>query len=123
MFRASIAAGVAVIGLALLVADRGFSQQDKTEPAPKVKGQLPKLWSKIGLSDEQKQKVFATRATFGAKIDDLKLKIKRLQSEEKAELEKILTDDQKTALRRLLLEQGPKAAPPAVPDGKKAESK
>jgi hypothetical protein len=69
MFRASLLAGFGVIGLALLIADQGFSQQDKTEPAPGVKGQLPKYWSKIGLSDEQKQKVYATEASFRTKIE------------------------------------------------------
>jgi len=123
MFRVSIAVGVAVVGLALLVADRGFSQQDKAEPAPKVKGQLPTYWSKIGLSDEQKQKVYAARASYSGKIEALTKKVKQLKAEERAELEKILTDDQKAALRRLLLEKGPKTVTDAVPDAKKAVGK
>jgi len=114
-----------VIGLALLLADRGFSQQDKGDPAAKVKGQLPQGWGKIGLTDDQKQKIYATRATYKTKIDALKQQVTTLQSKEKAELEKILTEDQKTAIRRLLLEKGPKAAgdTPAVPEAKKAGGK
>jgi hypothetical protein len=110
MFRTTVFAGALVIGLALLIADRGSSQQDKTDPAPTVKGQLPKYWSKIGLSDEQKQKVYATEASYRTKIEALNQQVKRLKSQQKTALEKILTDDQKAALRRLLLEKAPQAS-------------
>jgi hypothetical protein len=108
MFRTSMAVGIAAIGLALLVADRGLSQQDKGEPAPAAKGQLPKYWNKIGLSDDQKQKLYAVHATYSAQIEGLNRQLRELKLKEKAEQEKILTDDQKTALRRIILEKAPK---------------
>ena len=120
MYRVSLAASCAVVAIALLVADRGWSQGDKKDPAPKAKGQLPTYWKNLGLTDEQKQKVYTTRAGYAGKIDVLVQQIKELKSKEKADLEKILSDDQKATLRRLLLEKAPKTA---TPDAKKTETK
>jgi hypothetical protein len=119
MFRATAVAGVVIVGLAMLVAGPGLSQQEK-EPAPAVKGQLPKYWSKIGLNDDQKQKVYAIHANYLTKIESLRRQIKDLQQKEKAEQEKLLTDDQRAALRRILLEKAPKASGEgaAIPDKK-----
>jgi hypothetical protein len=120
MFRATVVTGFAIVGLAVLVAVPGLSQQEKTEPPPAVKGQLPKYWSKIGLSDDQKQKVYAIHATYLSKIESLRRQIKDLQQKEKGEQEKLLTDDQRAALRRILLEKAPKASGEgaAIPDKK-----
>jgi Spy/CpxP family protein refolding chaperone len=120
MFRLSVAASCAVVAIALLVTDRGLSQGDKKDPAPKAKGQLPTYWKNLGLTDDQKQKVYATRASYGGKIEALTQQVKELKSKEKADLEKILTDDQKAALLRLLLEKAPKAT---APDAKKTDTK
>lgn len=122
MLRTGIAAGVVVIGLGLLAADQGFSQQDKADQAPAVKGKLPKLFSKLGLTDEQRQKIFTIEADYSTKIDGLRKQIKSLQAQQKADLEKVLTDDQKAALRRLILQAAPGAGASA-PDAKKAEGK
>jgi hypothetical protein len=108
MFRTGIAAGVVVIGLALLAVDQGLSQQEKADTAPAIKGKLPKNYSKLGLTDEQKQKIFTIEADFGTKIDGLRKQIKTLQAQQKGELEKVLTDDQKAALTRLILQSAPK---------------
>ena len=107
MFRTVITAGVVVIGLGLLVVDQGFSQQDKAD-APALKGKLPKLYSKLGLTDEQRQKVFTIQSDYNTKIDSLNKQIKTLRAQEKGELEKVLTDDQKAALTRLILQSAPK---------------
>jgi hypothetical protein len=121
MLRTSVAAGIVVIGLALLGVDQGLSQQEKTEPAPAVRGKLPKYYSKLGLSDDQRQKLFAIEATFSAKIAGLRRQIKALQDQEKADQEKVLTDEQKATLRRLILQSAPGGG--AAPEGKKAEGK
>ena len=120
MIRLVVVASVAVTAMVLLVADKGLSQGDKKDPAPKVKGQLPTYWKNLGLTEEQKQKVYATRAGYASKIDVLVQQVKELKSKEKADLEKILTDDQKASLRRLLLEKAPKTT---TPDAKKTETK
>jgi hypothetical protein len=108
MFRTGIAAGVVVFGLALLAVDQGFSQQEKGDAAAAVKGKLPKNYSKLGLTDDQRQKIFAIGADYNTKISGLRKQIKTLQDQEKGDLEKVLTDDQKTALRNIILQAAPK---------------
>jgi hypothetical protein len=108
MFRTAMTAAVVVVGLALLAVDRGFSQQEKGDAAPAIKGKLPKNYSKLGLTDEQKQKIFTIEADFNTKIDGLRKQIKTLQAQQRVELEKVLTDDQKAALTRLILQSAPK---------------
>jgi septal ring factor EnvC (AmiA/AmiB activator) len=107
MLRTSIAAGVLVVGIALLAVDQSFSQ-DKADQATVVKGKLPKNYSKLGLTDEQRQKIFAIGADYNTKIAGLKKQIKTLQDQEKVDVEKVLTDDQKTALRNIILQSAPK---------------
>jgi hypothetical protein len=85
------------------------SKKDVKEAKPegKVRGQLPQNWGKLGLSDDQKQTVYKTRAKFGDQIDELEAKIKAIKADEKKELEKILTPEQKKRL--LELQTGEKA--------------
>ena len=55
-----------VVGLALLATST--SGQDKKDDEPKVKGKLPPHFSKLGLSDEQKDKIHKIDAAYKAKI-------------------------------------------------------
>ncbi len=75
--------------------------QDKNPPA-RVKGTLPAHWKDLGLTDQQKQLVYRTRASYREKINALDAMIKELKKAEKAELEKILTPAQKDRLKELL---------------------
>ncbi len=88
---------LAVIGM--VSAGGVFSQEKKDAP---IKGTLPKNWGKLGLSDDQKQKVYKAQAKYNEKIDKLKAEIKALQAEEKKELETVLTSDQKKRLIEIL---------------------
>src|SRR5260370_33517620 len=110
MFRIRVVAGGAVLGRALLGAEKGLRQGKKKEPAPKLKGQLPPLWKNLGLTEAQKKQVYDTRARFGGRIAVLNEQLKTLKQEENAELAKILTDEQKATLRRLILEKTPGAS-------------
>jgi hypothetical protein len=64
------------------------------------------------LTDDQKQQVYSAQSEFRAKIDDLQRQVRQLQKQERAALEKILTDAQRARLRELISEKGPAAAPP-----------
>ncbi len=99
MVRLSLSLCLGLASLALLVASG--SGQDKKET--KVKGTLPPGWKALNLSAEQKDKVYGLRADFKAKIIKLEEQIKDLKSQEKAELFKVLSDEQKTLLRKLAL--------------------
>jgi len=57
----------------------------------KMRGQLPPNWGKLGLSDEQKQKVYAAQGKYRDKIDALKKQMADLQDQEKKEMEGVLT--------------------------------
>ena len=63
----------------------------KEDPAAKVKGTLPKLWGKIGLSEEQKQNVYKVKAKYYDEIEKLESKVRELKATEDKELKAILT--------------------------------
>jgi hypothetical protein len=110
-------AGLLVTAAALAVSS-GYSQ-DKKDPQPKGKVSLPANWKKLGLNDDQKTKIYAVRGTYQGKIDALKEQIEQLKKEENSELLKVLTDDQKTLLKKILTE---KATDPTK-DDKKGDKK
>lgn len=73
---------------------------DKKEP-PRLKGQLPANWKKLGLTDEQTQKVYKIQGEYDAKIDALEAQIRKLKQDEKGDLMKVLTDAQKARLKEI----------------------
>jgi hypothetical protein len=95
-----------VLCLALVGAQSALGD-DKKEPAPRSRGVLPAMWSKLGLTDEQKQRLYATQSEYTAKIEDLRRQMRKLQREERMELEKVLTDAQKARLKELITEKAP----------------
>jgi hypothetical protein len=119
MFRLALAVGT--VAIALFLVDRGLTGDDKkgTE-TPKAKGKLPLYWSKLGLSDAQKKQAYSTLANYKSKIDQLKDQIEQLQKQEKTDLLKILTDDQRDQLRRMIEDKVlPKDAAPKDKDKEK----
>ena len=76
-----------------------FAADEKKDPP--VKGQLPPNWKQLGLSDTQKNDVYAIQADYHGKIQDLESQIKKLRDEEHNKLLKVLTEDQKKHLREL----------------------
>ena len=111
---------VSVMTIALVGGGWLMGGDDKKDQ-PKAKGTLPANWSKLGLSDEQKQKVYSVRAEYRTKIDELKSQIRDLEKKEKSDLEKLLTDAQKARLREIVAEKIPGAAP--AKDDKKPDNK
>jgi hypothetical protein len=93
--------------LAALLIGGGLYGQDKKDDPVKVKGVLPANWGKLGLSDEQKQKIYKVQADFDQKLAALEKQIKELKAQEKTEMEKVLTDAQKARLKEILLEKVP----------------
>lgn len=71
----------------------------------KARGQLPQGWSKLGLSDEQKQKVYEVQNKFKAKIDDLEKQIQQAKDQQRKEELAVLTDAQKKKLKAMLSEK------------------
>ena len=104
--------------LALLLMTGGLLSGADTKD--KLKGTLPANWGKLGLSDEQKQKVYKVQADYKEKIADLEKQLKEAKENEKGDMEKVLTDDQKKRLRELL---GSKAPPEEKKEDKKDDKK
>src|SRR5271165_1271888 len=77
--------------------------QDKKDDKTKLTGKLPTYWTKLGLSDEQKQKVYKIQNDFHEKLASLEKQLKDLKAQEKSDLEKVLTDGQKLRLKELIL--------------------
>jgi len=96
--------GVFLVVAIALLAGGVLHGQDKKDDAPvKLKGQLPPNWGKLGLTDEQKQKVYKVQADFDQKKAALEKQLKDLKSQERGEMEKVLSDAQKARLKELLL--------------------
>jgi Spy/CpxP family protein refolding chaperone len=90
------------VGL-LAIGTSGLTGQDakkesKDEPKTKAKGTLPANWRLLGLTDDQKQKVYAIDAKYDEEIDKLTAKIAELKEKRKKEQLAVLTTDQKKRL-------------------------
>src|SRR5262249_58959629 len=102
----------ALIGVAAVVFVAGgvlFGDDKETKKETKTvkQGNLPALYAKLGLNDEQKKKIKDIQGEYGAKIQDLQDQIRELRRKERTAVEEILTDTQKSRLRELLLERAP----------------
>jgi len=73
----------------------------KEEPPAKVKGQLPQNWAKLGLTDEQKDKVYRTNAKYNTEIDKLEAQIEELKKKRDKERAEVLTAEQKKRLEEI----------------------
>jgi Spy/CpxP family protein refolding chaperone len=78
----------------------------KDEPTGKVKGQLPQGWGKLGLTDEQKQKVYKINAKYGEQIAKLEAQIRELKDKMAKERLEVLTPEQKKTLREMKSKSG-----------------
>jgi flagellar motility protein MotE (MotC chaperone) len=79
-------------------------KEDKSEPKKedvKAKGTLPANWGKLGLTDDQKQKVYRVQNKYNDEIDVLEAKIKELKDKMSKERFDILTAEQKKRLKEL----------------------
>lgn len=87
-----------IVGLFLIVAlALGFTASG-TSQEKKAKGQLPAGWKNLGLSAEQKEKVYKIQGEYKPKITALEKQLLELREQEKAELLKVLTPEQKAKL-------------------------
>src|SRR4051794_32043421 len=78
--------------LGMVYAQDKDKEKDKStkhdKPPVKVRGQLPPYYKKLGLRDDQVQKVYRVRADYKGKVDALKKKIDQLKADEREDLEK-----------------------------------
>jgi hypothetical protein len=103
MARLSVFIGMVILGMAFLVGTG--SSQDKKDP-PKTKGQLPPGLKDVGISPEQKLDIYKVLAKYKAKIKALEDQIKDVRAEERQEIAKVLTEEQKEKWRKALTGEG-----------------
>lgn len=95
-------AGLFVLSGGLVGQDKKDDPKKDDPPATKAKGMLPANWKKIGLSDEQVQKIYKVQGKYNEEIDKLEAKIKELKASRDKEMKAVLTDDQKKKLDDIL---------------------
>jgi Spy/CpxP family protein refolding chaperone len=103
MLRASGLLGVLAMLLLVswLMAADSKTDTDKKDPDPKAKGTLRPNWKKLGLTDDQTQKIYKVQSDYRAKIDVLEQQIKDLRQQELTDQVKVLTEAQKARLKEL----------------------
>jgi hypothetical protein len=92
------------VGLALGQDKKPDDKKPDEKPpvvAVKLKGALPQHFKKLGLRDDQIQKVYKIRSESKAKQDELRAKIEKLKADERSDLDKLLTADQRGRLVEL----------------------
>src|SRR5436305_14857619 len=98
MIRLRVLVGVVAVALltvGLLPGDEPNTGDTKKDDATtRVRGTLPPNYKKLGLSDDQVQKIYKIQNEYRAQIDQLQAKVKQLQKEEREEMAKVLTDAQ-----------------------------
>jgi hypothetical protein len=101
MFRFSAFIGAAILGMAFLVGS-GASQDAKKETKAKT-SYVPAGWKVLGLSKDQTAEFAKIHNSYKGKIKDLEDKILEAKTQEKQEMVKLLTEDQKDKLRKLVI--------------------
>ena len=100
---------VCLTALAFAVLAGGWLMGDDKKPdePPRVKGQLPAHFKKLGLSDKQIQQIYKIEADYRQQIRALQEKIDDLKKAEHLDVNNVLTDEQKTRLKELLTAEVP----------------
>ena len=101
MMRSCIAAGIVLLAV-VFVAGPGTGGGVK-----KSKGSLPIGWKKLDLSKEQEAKIRGISADYQMKIKALYKQIDDLKDQEKTAQVKVLSEEQKDKLRKLVLGETP----------------
>src|SRR5262252_388712 len=86
----------------LLLDGSGSRAADEPKQPAKFRGQLYAKWKELGLTDEQKQKIYKIQSEYRARIDELERKAKELRAEERVKAQDVLTPAQKARLKELL---------------------
>src|SRR5262245_1648032 len=101
MFRASLSLlvltlGLGLVGLAFAQGAKTSAKKDdkeemkkdesKSAEKPRLRGQLPANYKRLGLSTEQTQKIYKIQNDFDKKIAELEEQLKKMKDDEKKEI-------------------------------------
>jgi len=77
--------------------------KEPSEPTPgKARGILPAYWREIGLTESQKQEIYKIQGKYNQQIEELEAKIKSLKEKMSEERFKVLSEEQKKNLEKLI---------------------
>ena len=122
-----VAASLALaLGTQLLVESTVGQEKSASKPTPakvakKPAGRLPAHYGKLGISSDQRAKIYGVQATYKKQIADLQKQIDGLKAKQNTEVQAVLTADQKKKLDEILAE-AKKAAEARSSKGKKKSS-
>jgi hypothetical protein len=100
MTRCIAALSITFVGLIFVTGAVDSGDKEKKDDK-KFKGMLPDGWKALKLEKDQVTKIYAVQKTFKGKIRDLEDQITALKAMERAEMVKVLTEEQKSLLRKL----------------------
>ena len=97
------AIGGGIVGQETKTTPKPAADKDAKEATPtKAKGQLPAGWRDLGLTDDQRTKVYTIDAKYDEEIDALTAKIKVAKDKKRKEQLEVLTAEQKKRLEDAL---------------------
>ena len=108
-----LAIGVGMLpGLLAQDAGKGAAKGkgEEKKAAKKAEGRLPSNYGKVGLTDEQRKKVYDIQDRYEVEIKELEKKLADVKAKQAAEYEAVLTGNQKESLRTLNEETKNKAS-------------
>ncbi len=76
----------------------------------KITGRLPNNYGKLGLSEKQRKSIYEKQSKFATEINALIRQVEELRAKRDAEVENVLTAEQKVKLKELLAESAKKSA-------------
>jgi hypothetical protein len=92
----------ALVATLALLSLHGVTGQDTKPKEPKTKGQLPQGWSKLGLTEDQKEQVYKLNAEHKEAVDKLKEEIAKLDAQLVKKRLAVLNDEQRKKLREMV---------------------
>jgi hypothetical protein len=107
--------GLGILGIVLVVGVgiSGDTKKDKDKDTGKKTSPLPPGWKGLMLSKEQRVKLEEVRNGYRSRISALEGQITELRAKEKAEMFKVLNEDQKAILLKGLTGEAKDKAPTA----------
>lgn len=100
---------VALIGIVPSLA-QDPAKEKATPVAAKNTRRVPRYFGQVGLTDEQKEKIYDLRAQHAVKIGELKKQLDDQIAKEMADCEAVLLESQKKVLNQLRVEGKAKSA-------------
>jgi len=93
--------GTAACFLLVVTLLHGDEKPTTKDDKQTAKPGLPVYFEKLSLTESQRRRVKAIRETYENRIKDLEEQLRGLRKKERADMENVLTDDQKEKLQQL----------------------